>query len=124
MRWVHGLNQEACGKCLAQHQISTELNNIKTESMTLRRVNILVGWHCPCFLKLSPTNWAQILCPRSLQCKDPNAFVHRLWLWGDRWSNTQKQFADKLHQKGSRGKRGHIRAAYESSLPWSYYSVN
>ena len=49
----------------------TELDNIKTESLAMGRVRILVYWHCWCFLKLSPTKEAQILCPTALEFQDP-----------------------------------------------------
>lgn len=95
---------------------TTELNNIKTELLAIGRVRILVNWRCSCFLKLSPTNEARILCPTALEFQDPNACEYRLWIQSHRYGDTERQFTGTLYQKGIRGRRGPNRATYESSL--------
>ena len=100
----------------------TELNNIKTELLAVERVRVLVNWCCSCFLKLSPINEAQMLCPTALEFQDPNACGYGVT---DN-SDTERQFTGTLYQKGIRGRRGPNRATYESSLSSEviYYSAN
>ena len=51
---------------------------------------------------------------------------YREWIWSHICSDTERQFAGKLYQKGIRGTRSHNRATNESSLCSEviYYFVN